>query len=529
MRCLIVVLATGLLYFPMSSSLYAKAPDAKTLEYQQFAELASMFDSVGVGRATMNYQSMYLERSAPWRAKKLLSLKLTDPVLRKAALRFVGIAELYYTSVQYLDKTNWTPEEMGESITRLTTTLEKDKDNDFPIHTVVDQFKKSKNSKNNNSVIGGTLARLALQEASVQLELQARFWHSRMWADVLAKVKPDGGTENKAFPLRLGDFWIRNVSGKVQTNITIAIKTNSSSDLPADASTYVVFLDQFESGEQIDFPFFLINQLWNERKRAYSEKKVCYKCSIWSDQCQFEDVSFDFKQVPKVMGTYGAFPSDGFGGKYDATAPWVSPPVRSQPFGGAGIWIGQYNETNEPVKLYFAHIAGSRYQAFYGGGQPGVDKSPILRLEGHVRDQKIEMDTVAFKSDDPDGPSYWGKIKDDKLELSYGKNHAQEGTISLHFLKNERAGKGTLRLLNNIPLPPGAEAWIEIDGKRASNWKVGQKESGLLLEPGTYRVTVYSIFNKVKKTCYDKEVKINPGPPTNIPVDLVTGKSRTDR
>lgn len=295
--------------------------DAKTREYQQFAELASMFDGVGVGRATWNYQSMYLERSAPWRAKKLLSLKRTDPVLQKAALRFVGIAELYYTSVQYLDKTNWTPEEMGESIKRLITTLEKDKDNDFPIHTVLDQFKKDKNSKNNNSVFGGTLARLDRQERAVKIELGARILHSRMWAEVLANVKPNGGAENKEFPLRLGDSWVRNVSGKVQTNITIAIKTNSSADFSADDSPYVVFYDQLESGEQINFPFFLINRLWNERERGYSDKKECYKCSIWSDQCRFEDVSFDFKQVPNEVSTYGGFPGDGFAGRYDATAP----------------------------------------------------------------------------------------------------------------------------------------------------------------------------------------------------------------
>jgi hypothetical protein len=67
---------------------------------------------------------------------------------------------------------------------------------------------------------------------------------------------------------------------------------------------------------------------------------------------------------------------------------------------------------------------------------------------------------------------------------------------------------GVLLLRIGTPLLDGVDAWVEIDGKRAANWKVKTTELKLPLPAGTYQVAVRSIYEGVKRTFFDSKVTI---------------------
>lgn len=394
----------------------ARAQDAKAREFQQFAELASM-ESHTAG--------FHFDRSAPWRARKLLALKLTDPTLSAAAEEFVKIAAMYNVAVFLRNKSSWTVEDYK----KLKEDLKFDEDSDYEVYL--------------GRGLGATLAKVKLLEAAETIALNARARHSRMWTDIMAKVKLAGGSEQEAFPLRIGTLWVRNVSGKAQTNVTLAIKTKSSLNLPADASLHVVFFDRLEADDWHLLPGLLINKLADAKTGNYKPMKDCFQCSVWTDQCRFADVPFDLKAIPpakKAPGVsqnqyrFGCFPGAAFTGKYNDTTPWTMPPRSAQQLALVdGTWTGTDGATNKPFMLKIIDIQGSRFYAAGGTREAGA---PAV-FEGTIRDGKIEWEPVVARLGDPDGPSYWGTINGDMMELTYGKNSAKDGTLTLTFKKRK--------------------------------------------------------------------------------------------
>lgn len=400
----------------MVTGAMARAQDAKAREYQQFAQLASM-ESHTAG--------FHFDRSAPWRAKKLLALKLTDPTLRAASEEFVKIAAMYDIAVFLRNKSSWTVADYN----KLKENLKFDNEDDYDVYL--------------GRGLGATLAKVKLLEIAETIALNARTRHSRMWTDVMAKVEPTGGAEQDAFPVRIGALWVRNVSGQAQTNVTIAINTKSSRILPADASLHVVFFDRLEPDEWHSLPGLLLNKLADAKTGDYKPAKDCFRCSVWTDQARFADVPFDLKAIPPVKKAplaggkpyrFGCFPGAAFTGKYDDTTPWTVPPRSAQQVAVVdGTWIGQDGSTNKPFVLKIIDIQGSRFYAAGGTREAGA---PAV-FEGTICDGKIEWEPVVARLGDPDGPSYRGTIKGDTMELSYGKNRAKDGTISLTFKKHK--------------------------------------------------------------------------------------------
>ncbi|MGH7172020.1 MAG: hypothetical protein ACRELG_17230, partial [Gemmataceae bacterium] len=437
-------------------------------------------------------------------------------------------AAQYQAAIRLRNTTNWSPAEMRATFEGLD--IREDED-----------FKKFVGRTGR-----GTFDKVQDLKLATKLALLARVEHSRMWSRVLAEISPAGGPNKDIFPIRIGAMWIRNVSGKPLTNLTVAINTNASAELPDDACLHVVFIESLDPDEWTALPGLLISKLWDNAQRTYKPGDHCFKCSIWSDQSHFQDVVFDLKAL-KPETTPGAgsadwfrvgcFPSRNFRGKYDLTTPWKLPTRSSMAPGISwkrgllgGIWSGQDDSTKQEVHFKFMEIIGSRCTVVKYVRQKDGTLPIVCSFVGKIRDGKIDLEKqISSSKDDPESPPYWGTVNGDRIELRYGKNHLQEGTVSLRFAKNERANKGTLRLINRIPLPPGTTAWVEIDGKRTTDWERGRKVLSALLEPGTYHVTVYSVFDTTKTKCFDQQVTIRLGPPTNITVALVTRKGRTGR
>ena len=74
--------------------------------------------------------------------------------------------------------------------------------------------------------------------------------------------------------------------------------------------------------------------------------------------------------------------------------------------------------------------------------------------------------------------------------------------------KPAKQADGVLMLETKRPVLKGVAAWVEIDGQRKADWKVGTTELRLFLPAGRYRVTVYSIYRRVKRTIYDQQVTV---------------------
>ena len=67
---------------------------------------------------------------------------------------------------------------------------------------------------------------------------------------------------------------------------------------------------------------------------------------------------------------------------------------------------------------------------------------------------------------------------------------------------------GFLVLRSSVPIIQGVNAWVEIDGVRRADWKVGTTQVQLSLPAGTYRVAVYSIYRNKKSTIYDGQATV---------------------
>jgi hypothetical protein len=85
--------------------------------------------------------------------------------------------------------------------------------------------------------------------------------------------------------------------------------------------------------------------------------------------------------------------------------------------------------------------------------------------------------------------------------------------------------KGVLVLTTGTPVASGVDAWVEIEGRRTVQWRVGSKEVRLTLAAGTYRVAVHSTFQGVRRTIIDKQVKVSAD--ATVTVDVGSGRGRT--
>jgi hypothetical protein len=79
--------------------------------------------------------------------------------------------------------------------------------------------------------------------------------------------------------------------------------------------------------------------------------------------------------------------------------------------------------------------------------------------------------------------------------------------------------EGTLVLKSRAKIISGVEAWVEIDGKRRIEWKVGTDEVQINLPPGRYAVEVNSIYEKVRRNFFSGKVGISKGETTTITVN----------
>jgi hypothetical protein len=77
---------------------------------------------------------------------------------------------------------------------------------------------------------------------------------------------------------------------------------------------------------------------------------------------------------------------------------------------------------------------------------------------------------------------------------------------------------GILLLKAHGAVKAGVQAWVEVDGKRVADWPVGTIEQRLTLAAGQYRVAVYSIYEKVRRTIYEGLVTVVADTTTTIPL-----------
>ncbi len=74
------------------------------------------------------------------------------------------------------------------------------------------------------------------------------------------------------------------------------------------------------------------------------------------------------------------------------------------------------------------------------------------------------------------------------------------------------AGKNSiLTLRTDRAVIVGVKAWVEVDGKNAAKWDVGEKEVSLELAPGTYEVAVKSIYRNVECTIFERQITLVAG------------------
>ena len=72
----------------------------------------------------------------------------------------------------------------------------------------------------------------------------------------------------------------------------------------------------------------------------------------------------------------------------------------------------------------------------------------------------------------------------------------------------QRSATGILALSTKTPVMKGVDAWVEIDGKRSAEWKVGTDRLELELAPGTYRVSVHSNYRGMHRRIFDKSIEV---------------------
>jgi len=416
-------------------------PTPPANEFQRFAEFATM-ESFN----NSYYGEIYFDRVARWRAGKLRSLKLADPALRKAAQDYAVIARKSWFAVQLKDTTNWSPEAIQKTIDAALESedaLEKDIKQNLRL----------------------TLTKVRALDEARKLAWESRLDHARLWDRVLAAVKPVGGPEWEKFPLRFGvwgrsnwdPFWVRNVSGKPLTNLTIVVRTNASAQLPADAALHVVSFERLEPNEWVCLPERLVNKLWDQRARVYQPGSNVFRCSVWSSEVHFEDVGFDVKALPARAHDFaaapngwckfGCFPTSDFRGHYDVTLPWPPVGVRTarQKFLAQSPWAGTDAKANKDYSVEIEDVVGANLthvrlsiteDRVIEGKVTKYSQSAVF--EGKLWGNRFELEQAYSSTvDRPGFPTrIWGTIRGEEMELNYGKGKTADGKVMLRDLRN---------------------------------------------------------------------------------------------
>lgn len=398
-------------------------PAKAATEFVRFAEFATM---------ESYHNDIYFDRTAPWRAGKLRALKLTDPTLREAADIYTELAIRSHIAVAKRDAAYWSPKEIEDSLRTQIYGTEAKANQDL-VDKIDETFSKVK----------------SLEEAN-KIAFENRVLHSMLWDAVLKNVKPVGGPEREKFPLRFGighSFWVRNASGKPLTNLTLAVRTHSSSELPADADLHVIFLERLEADEWIALPGRLLSKLYDQKTRAYKPGSKAFRCSVWSSEVQFERVEFDVKALPARAPDpksapngwckFGCFPNSDFRGEYDDKSPWpvTAPTARWTALAG-NLYVGTDSATRKEHRLRITDLHSESINVALQLPPVGDSRNPQMGyFEGKLQGDKFELERVIDGRLEPSFPTrLWGTLKGDEMELSYGKGKTADGKVSLKYV-----------------------------------------------------------------------------------------------
>ncbi|HYH66974.1 MAG TPA: hypothetical protein VD866_19925 [Urbifossiella sp.] len=67
---------------------------------------------------------------------------------------------------------------------------------------------------------------------------------------------------------------------------------------------------------------------------------------------------------------------------------------------------------------------------------------------------------------------------------------------------------GQITLTSAKAILKGVEAWVEVDGKRVADWKVGTTQVTVRVTAGTHAVRVLSVYQKTQQVIFDQQVVI---------------------
>ena len=122
-------------------------------------------------------------------------------------------------------------------------------------------------------------------------------------------VRFEFGT-NRKLPVSYGLHAV-NTSGKMLTNVTLAVTSAISSTLPADARTYYVFLREWKDDESVGLHLALVDVFRLRRAPALVDSlprigppptKGCLTYSLWADQLSQEAVVLDIGCPEAAVG-----------------------------------------------------------------------------------------------------------------------------------------------------------------------------------------------------------------------------------
>ena len=77
---------------------------------------------------------------------------------------------------------------------------------------------------------------------------------------------------------------------------------------------------------------------------------------------------------------------------------------------------------------------------------------------------------------------------------------------------------GQLTLTSARAILRGVEAWVEVDGKRAADWKVGTTQVTVRVTAGTHTIRVLSLYQKTQLVIFDQQVEIMADERKTLPI-----------
>ncbi len=86
--------------------------------------------------------------------------------------------------------------------------------------------------------------------------------------------------------------------------------------------------------------------------------------------------------------------------------------------------------------------------------------------------------------------------------------------------RNGQAAKCQIILTTTAPVIKGADAWVELDEKRVTEWPVGHTEVTISTTQGEHVISIISIYKGVKREVFRRKIVIEPGDTQRIDVGL---------